>query len=50
MGKGEPGLTFSLHIGQALLEQIQDGARSARVSLEEYVGECAVDGLMRGYR
>ena len=49
-GEREPGLTFSLHIGQSLLEQIQDGARSARVSLEEYIGECAVDGLIRGYR
>ena len=49
-GEGEPGLTFSLHIGQSLLEQAQAGARSARVSLEEYVGECAVDGLIRGYR
>ena len=49
-GEREPGLTFSLHIGQSLLEQMQDGARSARVSLEEYVGECAVDGLIRGYR
>ena len=47
-GGREPGLTFSLHIGQSLLEQIQSGARSARVSLEEYVGECAVDGLIRG--
>ncbi len=49
-GEGEPGLTFSLHIGQTLLEQIQPGARSAGVSLEEYVGECAVDGLIKGYR
>ena len=49
-GEREPGLTFSLHIGQMLREQAQAGARSARVSLEEYVGECAVDGLMRGYR
>lgn len=49
-GEGEPGLTFSLHIGQTLLEQIQSGARSARVSLEEYIGECTVDGLIRGYR
>ncbi len=48
--EGEPGLTFSLHIGQTLLEQIQPMARSAGVSLEEYVGECAIDGLMRGYR
>ncbi len=49
-GEGEPGLTFSLHIGQTLLEQVQSGARSARVSVEEYVGECTVDGLVRGYR
>ena len=49
-GEAEPGLTFSLHIGQTLLEQIQAGAQSASVSLEEYVGECAVDGLIRGYR
>lgn len=49
-GEGEPGLTFSLHIGQALLEQAQSGAQSAQVSLEEYVGECAVNGLIRGYR
>ena len=49
-GEGEPGLTFSLHIGQTLLKQIKPGARSAGVSLEEYVGECAVDGLIRGYR
>ena len=49
-GEGEPGLTFSLHIGQTLLEQIRAGARSAQVSLEEYIGECAVDGLIRGYR
>lgn len=49
-GEGEPGLTFSLHIGQTLLQQARSGARSARVSLEEYVGECAVDGLIRGYR
>lgn len=48
-GEAEPGLTFSLHIGQTLLEQAQSGARSASVSLEEYVGECAVDGLIRGY-
>ncbi len=46
----EPGLTFSLHIHQDLLEQAQAGARSASVSLEEYIGECAVDGLYRGYR
>lgn len=45
-----PGLTFSLHIPQGVLEQAQAGARSARVSLEEYIGECAVDGLYRGYR
>ena len=25
-------------------------ARSAKVSLKEYIGECAVDGLIRGYR
>ena len=49
-GEGVPGLTFSLHIGQSLLEQVQSGARSARVSLEEYIGECAVDGLIREYR
>ncbi len=49
-GEGEPGLTFSLHIGQTLLEQAQLGARSAKVSLEEYIGECAVDGLIRGYQ
>ena len=49
-GEAEPGLTFSLHIGQSLLEQVQSGARAAHVSLEEYVGECAVDGLIRGYR
>jgi predicted enzyme related to lactoylglutathione lyase len=49
-GEGEPGLTFSLHIGQMLLEQAQSGARSASVSLEEYLGECAVDGIIRGYR
>lgn len=46
----EPGLTFSLHIHQDLLEQAQSGARSAKVSLEEYIGECTVDGLYRGYR
>ncbi len=49
-GEAEPGLTFSLHIGQTLLEQAQSGARSASVSLEEYIGECAVDGLIKGYR
>ncbi len=49
-GEQEPGLTFSLHIGQTLLQQIKPMARSAQVSLEEYVGECAVDGLIRGYR
>ena len=49
-GEGEPGLTFSLHIGQTLLGQAQSGARSAQVSLEEYIGECAADGLIRGYR
>ena len=49
-GEAEPGLTFSLHIGQTLLEQIRPMARSASVSLEEYIGECAVDGLIRGYR
>ena len=49
-GEREPGLTFSLHIGQTLLEQAQSGARSAKVRLEEYIGECAVDGLIRGYR
>ena len=49
-GEREPGLTFSLHIGQTLLKQIKPGARSAGVSLEEYLGECAVDGLIRGYR
>ncbi len=36
-GEAEPGLTFSLHIGQTLLEQAQSGARSAKVSLEEYL-------------
>lgn len=46
----EPGLTFSLHIHQDLLEQAQAGAQSASVSLAEYIGECAVDGLYRGYR
>ncbi len=45
-----PGLTFSLHINQGLLGQARGGARSAGVSLEEYLGECAVDGLYRGYR
>ena len=50
VGEGEPGLTFSLHIGQTLLRQARSGASSAGVSLEEYVGECAVDGLIRGYR
>jgi predicted enzyme related to lactoylglutathione lyase len=49
-GEAEPGLTFSLHIGQTLLEQAQSGVRSAKVSLKEYIGECAVDGLIRGYR
>lgn len=46
----KPGLTFSLHIHQDLLEQTQEGAQSAKVSLEEYIGKCAVDGLYRGYR
>ena len=46
----EPGMTFSLHIPQAALEQAQAGARSASASLEEYLGECALDGIYRGYR
>ncbi len=45
-----PGLTFSLHIPQTVLGQARAGARSAGVSLAEYVGECALDGLYRGYR
>ncbi len=45
-----PGLTFSLHIPQGALEQAQHGADSARVSLAEYVGECALDAIYRGYR
>lgn len=45
-----PGLTFSLHIPEGALQQARDGARSASVSLAEYVGECALDGLYRGYR
>ncbi len=48
--ESEPGLTFTLHIPQGALEQARDGARSARVSLAEYIGECTVDGLYRGYR
>jgi len=47
--ESEPGLTFTLHIPQGALEQAQERARSARVSLAEYVGECALDGLYRGY-
>ena len=46
----EPGVTFSLHIPQGALEQAQSGARSASTSLEEYLGECALDGIYRGYR
>ena len=46
----EPGMTFSLHIPQGALEQAQSGARSASTSLEEYLGECALDGIYRGYR
>ncbi len=46
----EPGVTFSLHIPQGALEQAQSGARSASASLEEYLGECALDGIYRGYR
>jgi|GEM_PF-1628878 len=45
-----PGVTFSLHIDEGLLGQARSGARSARVSLEEYLGECATDGIIRGYR
>lgn len=45
-----PGLTFSLHIPQGALQQAQDGARSASVSLAEYIGECALNGLYRGYQ
>lgn len=46
----EPGVTFSLHIPQGALQQAQSGARSASTSLEEYLGECALDGIYRGYR
>ena len=46
----EPGVTFSLHIPQGALEQARSGARSANTSLEEYLGECALDGIYRGYR
>lgn len=45
-----PGVTFSLHIPQGALEQAQAGARSASTSLEEYLGECALGGIYRGYR
>ncbi|MGI4791790.1 MAG: VOC family protein [Janthinobacterium lividum] len=45
-----PGLTFSMHINQGLLEQVTAGASSASVSVSEYIGECIVDGLCRGYR
>jgi len=48
--RSEPGLSFSIHIPQGALEQAQSGARSASVSLEEFIGECALDGIYRGYR
>jgi len=45
-----PGLTFSLHIPEGALQRAREGASSASVSLAEYVGECALDGIFRGYR
>lgn len=51
-GDGQPmvHLKIMLHLPPEWYQTILAGARSASVSVEEYVTECAKDGLVRGYR
>lgn len=51
-GDGQPVMHFQirLHLPSEWYETIPMSAQSAGVSIEEYVTECAKDGLARGYR
>ena len=51
-GDGQPTvhLQITLHIDPEWYQDILSSTRSAGVSIEEYVTECAKDGLIRGYR
>ena len=49
-GKAECHIQVLLTMPWDWYEMIASGADSAKVSLQEYVTECAKDGLVRGYR